>query len=326
VPRQQGEDEVAWRLRSLNCPATPSLSLALAALTTETTALRLPSGAETDAFELAGQPAGAEDLRRLIAYLDLWRGAGLLQGCFSIASRNNFPTAAGLASSASGYAALATALSGFTAEQLTPAELSRWARRGSGSAARSVPGGLAALETRADPAAHLAIPAAETPLAMAVCIVTAPPKDTSSRAGMGASAATSPFYAAWLGRAQDDYDALIETLWQTQAAELREEEVLQAAGSVAEADCLAMHAVMQTTDPPLLYWSPATLAVIHAVRGWRSRGWPQAYFTIDAGPHVALLCLAEDLPAVVAQAEAVPGVERVIPSLPGGPAAIIDAA
>jgi len=324
LPRAEGEAWVEWRLRKINTPATPSISLSLAELVTETTVARLPDDAEQDEVLLDGVVADKGTHSRLSVYLNLWRAAGIIEGRYSIDSRNNFPTASGLASSASGYAALAKALAGFAAEPLSTMELSRWARRGSGSAARSIYGGISALPSGPDAAAYLAVPAAESPFAMVVCIIEAPPKDVSSRDGMSRSAATSPFYKAWLKQSARDYDMIIESLWRgTRTSEVEPEDLLWRIGSIAERNCLAMHAVMQTSTPPLLYWAPGTLAVMHAVRSWREDGGLQSYFTIDAGPHVELLCLKQHADALAAQAAKIPGVSQVIASQAGGSAEII---
>jgi diphosphomevalonate decarboxylase len=326
LPRLAGEPWLAWRLRKINCPATSSISLTLDALTSETTVTLLGPDAQQDSAVLDGREADGRTQSLLSGYISLWRAAGLLSGYVHVESHNNFPTAAGLASSASGYAALAAALSGFAPEPLSQQELSRWARRGSGSAARSIHGGVVALPVGSDAAASLAVSAAQTPLAMAVCIVEAPPKDVSSRDGMSRSAATSPYYEAWLGQALADYDSMIETLWtaaQSPDSTTDPDKLLWELGAVTERNCMAMHAVMQTTVPSLLYWAPGTLAVMHAVRHWRDDGGPPAYFTIDAGPHVELLCLQTDLDEVVRLAGQLPGVQRVVPCLPGGPAEIV---
>jgi diphosphomevalonate decarboxylase len=324
LPRLTGEPWLAWRLRKINCPATSSISLTLDALTSETTVTLLPEDAQQDSAVLDGREADGRTQSLLSGYLSLWRAAGLLSGYVHIESANNFPTAAGLATSASGYAALATALAGFAPEPLSVQELSRWARRGSGSAARSIPGGMSALPVGSDAGASLAVAADKLPLAMAVCIVEAPPKDVSSRDGMSRSAATSPYYSAWLGQALADYDSMIETLWgMAQEPDADPDKLLWELGAVTERNCMAMHAVMQTTVPSLLYWAPGTLAVMHAVRHWRDDGGPPAYFTIDAGPHVELLCLQTDLDEVARLAGQIPGVQRVVASRPGGPAEII---
>lgn len=324
LPRLNGEAWLDWRLRKINCPATSSISLCLAALSSETTVTLLPDSAQQDTAMLDGREADGRSQSLLSGYLSLWRAAGLLKGYVHVDSHNNFPTAAGLASSASGYAALAAALSGLAAEPMSSQELSRWARRGSGSAARSIPGGLSALPVGSDAAAQLAAPAEGLPLAMSVCIVDAPPKDVSSRDGMSRSAATSPYYQAWLAQALADYDSMVETLWRSTHEESGDaDKLLWELGTVTERNCLAMHAVMQTTVPSLLYWAPGTLAVMHAVRHWRDDGGPPAYFTIDAGPHVELLCLQNDLAEVARLAGELPGVQRVITSLPGGPAQIL---
>jgi diphosphomevalonate decarboxylase len=141
---------------------------------------------------------------------------------------------------------------------------------------------------------------------------------------MSRSAATSAFYKAWLKQSARDYDQIIEALWRgTRTSEIEPEDLLWRIGSVAERNCLAMHAVMQTSVPPLLYWAPGTLAVMHAVRSWREDGGPQSYFTIDAGPHVELLCLHADATELARRAAQLPGVSQVIASAPGGGAEII---
>jgi diphosphomevalonate decarboxylase len=289
-----------------NAPATPSVSLALAALATETTIDR----SSRDRFRLDGRLADAATRARLGAYLDLWRERGLLTGRFAIESRNDFPTAAGLASSASGYAALAVGLAALAERRVSPSETTRLARRGSGSAARSVPGGLAYLPTGKDPSARVLVAAEEVPWSMVVAVVEAGPKEIPSRRGMRESAATSPLYRAWLSGARRDTRAMLAAV---------EEMDVQRVGEIAEENMMAMHACMIATRPALLYWAPGTLRLLEAVRVWRKAGLA-SWATIDAGPHVAFLCRTEDARRVERRARRVEGVIQVIRSGPGGPA------
>lgn len=305
-----------------NSPATPSIALTLEALRTETMVEAIASGDDT--VELNGATAAPELRERVAAYLDEWRKPGLLTGAVRVSSVNHFPTAAGLASSASGYAALSVALDGISEAHLTMRQLSRLARLGSGSAARSIAGGLAALPLGNDPAAHCLLTASQVPWAMVLCLVDAAPKAVSSRAGMEHCRTTSPYYPAWLRQARHDYSRMLDAIrHMKQDVQAGSREMLSEVGELMEASCLAMHACMLAARPPLAYWSPATLEVIAAVRRWRADS-VAAYFTIDAGPHVALLCLREDAALVSQLASQVAGVQQVIVSMPGGPARVIE--
>lgn len=300
-----------------NAPATPSIGLALDALFTETIVSRRARG---DQVQLNNKPVLGQRRARILDYLQLWRDRGLLQGNFRIESRNSFPTAAGLASSASGFAALATALYRMTGQQTCMRGLTRLARQGSGSAARSIYGGLTALAATADPAAQWLAPADDVPWGMVIAVVKAPAKEIGSRAGMEQSRLTSPYYEQWLKTCRSDYRKMRGALktWD-----------LTTTGELMEANMLAMHACMLTTRPPLVYWSAATLSIFDAVKQWRRKGL-QAYATTDAGAHVALLCRREDLAAVAKQVRTLTrqgvGVADVIKANPGESATVISIA
>ena len=91
---------------------------------------------------------------------------------------------------------------------------------------------------------------------------------------------------------------------------------------IIEHDSNLMHAVMMTSEPVLFYWDPATLQVMKAVQGWRRSGLP-AFFTIDAGPNVHVICEAHAAAQVNARLLAIPGVTRVLQAHAGGPARLI---
>jgi diphosphomevalonate decarboxylase len=269
---------------ALNIPAVGSISLTLDALSTDTR-VTFRSGLEQDELWLAGTRANASRASHL---LDIVRHSSNLDRRAVVESTNNFPTAAGLASSASGFAALAVAASTAAGLSLDDRELSILARRGSGSAARSLFGGIVESHAghREDGLDSFAEPllAPETwPLTVVVAITELGQKVVDSTAGMGASALTSPFYPAWVDTSTDDLAAMRLAITSRDFEQL---------GELAEYSCLKLHALMMSTRPALLYWNAGTTAAIHAVRELRTNGIP-VYFTIDAGPQVKALCLPE---------------------------------
>ena len=287
---------------ALNIPATGSISITLDALATDTTVSFSPALSE-DEFWLDGRVATSQ---RVGTVLDLVRARAGIAHRASVRSSNNFPTSAGLASSASGFAALAVAASAAAGLSLNSRELSILARRGSGSAARSIFGGFAQMRsgTSADGSDSFAgqlMVARDWPLSVVVAITQREAKQTGSTAGMLSSALTSPFYPAWLTSADEDLTAMRD------AIAIRD---LQRLGELAEHSCLKLHALMLSTRPALLYWNAATVASMHAVRDLRASGIP-VYFTIDAGPQLKAICGPEDAEAVAAALASVAGVEEV---------------
>jgi diphosphomevalonate decarboxylase len=295
-----------------NLPATPSISLALDVLRTDTKVSRIDGN--SDQFQIDKKPADESTRKRLALYLNLWRDRKLIDGYFSVESQNHFPTASGLASSASGFAALTMALSDFARQKLSKMDLSRLARRGSGSAARSIPGGLARLPVGSDPAATQIIPASKIPWGMVVAIVESAQKEISSREGMRLSNQNSPYYKAWLTQAKQDYSNMLDAIKRMDFGRI---------GSLCEANTLAMHACMIATRPSLLYWTKTTVEIIRIVDEWREDGL-DIYFTIDAGPHVLLLCKPDDLESITAEVKRINGVAQAIAGRPAGGAKIIE--
>jgi diphosphomevalonate decarboxylase len=293
-----------------NLPATPSISLALAGLKTETMVEALDHG--PDSFRLDGYKPDRNTSKRLKEYLDYWRKQNLIKGHFAVISKNYFPTASGLASSSSGYAALAKALSEFSSKKISDANLSRLARIGSGSAARSITGGLSAFPAGKDPAAKLILTPDEIPWGMVVVIVKSAEKEIGSRQGMELSRKASPYYKSWLLQAAKDYKSMLVAMRKKDLPKI---------GEICEANTLAMHACMMATRPALIYWNHTTLEIINAVKRWRENGL-KAYFTIDAGPHVVILSKREDLNSISSRARRIEGVIAAKISLPAGGAEI----
>jgi len=300
---------------ALNLPASGSLSLTLDGLSVEATVAF--GGGEADRLEIDGAPAGGEEAARLARFMDLVRSEAGRRERAWVSTRSGVPRAIGLASSAAAFAALALAASRAAGLVLDPAALSALARRGSGSAARSVFGGFVEWRRgeRPDGRDSVAVPLAgpeHWDLRVVVAVTSNATKAVSSRDGM-ARAATSPLYPAWLAGADAD-------LAEARAA-IRTRD-LEALGQVAEHSALKMHAIGLAARPPLLYWRGATVDCLHRVWSLRAEG-RRAFATIDAGPQVKVLCEPPDADAVADALRAVAGVERVLACRPGGGAEVV---
>jgi diphosphomevalonate decarboxylase len=276
------------RDEELVLPRTDSLSMTLDIFPT-TTRVHLDGTAVHDRVTLNGAPATGEALRRVVAFLDLVRDRAGRSVRAVVDTENTVPTGAGLASSASGFAALALAAATAYGLDLDPASLSRLARRGSGSASRSVFGGFAVWHAGDGPDADLAsyaepVPAGDLDPTLVVAVVDAGPKSVSSRAAMRRTVDTSPLYGPWAASSKDDLAAMRTAL-------LRAD--LDAVGAIAERNALGMHATMLAARPAVRYLAPASLTVLDAVAQLREEG-VSAYATMDAGPNVKVLCRRAD--------------------------------
>lgn len=318
----------------LNIPLNNSISMTLAdAHTTTTVAWDDSACLPTDTVVIDGVQLKRAPAQRIVDHLDRLRALAGVPYKARVVSNNNFPMASGIASSASGFAALTVAGAAALGLQLDATRLSALARQGSGSASRSLFGGFVEwergwgegeseeerrenessvlLDTRS--VARQIHDEEHWALRDIIAIVSAAAKRVSSSRGHRL-AATSPFNAART-RCVGDW---LQTVRRAIAA--RDISLL---GPVLEADALAMHAVMMTSSPSLLYWQPGTLEVLHAVRAWREAGVP-VYFTIDAGPNVHLICEADAAAEVERRVSALPAVRRVLTSGPGAGPQLLD--
>jgi len=302
----------------LNVPAAGSLSLSLDALVT-TTQVTFDAGMPGDELVLGGAVAQPGELARASQLLDLVRARAGIRARARVISRNEFPTASGLASSASGFAALAVAAAAAAGLTLAPRELSILARRGSGSAARSVLGGFVRMHAgHADDGSDSFAEPLASPLIDRVRMVIAivgggAPKSHGSRDAMTHTAETSPLYRAWLELVPRDLAAAEAALATGD---------LEALGAITEGNALAMHAVTMAARPAVIYWQPTTLAALAEVRALRAAG-RAAWATMDAGPHVKVLTTASEAADVAAALREIAGVTAVSIAAPGGPANLV---
>ena len=299
-----------WGVRDpeFNIPLNDSVSMTLDAART-TTEVEFSPRLDADELTINGQPASPAARARVSRHLDLLRERAGVPWRARVDSWNTFPMGAGLASSAAAFAALTAAAAAALGLRLSERELSRLARRGSGSAARSIYGGYVWWHAGHDDASSFAEPLAPPEhwnLRDIVAVVAEEEKAVSSAEGHRL-AHTSPFLEARL--------AQVERLLARVRRAIQQRD-LTLLGPCLEADALAMHFVMMSSTPPLFYWAPETVALIKAVHAWRDGGLP-VYFTIDAGPNVHLICEVADAERVIARVRALSYVRDIIVAGPG---------
>lgn len=302
-----------------NLPAVGSISVTLSDLVADA---RVSVGdADRPRFVGHGRAVEGRAAQRMAEYLD-WLGRELgTRERLAVEVDTTFPVGAGLASSAAIHCAVAAAAASVVEADVDRGRLSALARVGSGSAARSVYGGWVEWHhgERADGSDSIATPILDEdawPVSMVVAIVDEGPKEVPSRDAMRHVAETSPLYAGWIASQPPDLAAM------RAAIAARD---LDAVGAIAEENCLRMHAITFAARPPIVYWSPVTLAAMEAVRGLRRAGCA-AYFTIDAGPQVKVLCRPDDAERVEETMRGVPGVVRTLSSSLGPGVRVLEGA
>jgi diphosphomevalonate decarboxylase len=299
----------------LHLPASGSISMNLDGLYSRTQVI-FDSSLNADQLTLDGHTMSGTPLERVSKLLERVRQMAGLRQYAAVASTNNFPMGAGIASSASAFAALSLAAATAAGLALNESELSRLARTGSGSACRSVPAGFVEWRAGDDDAnsyGYSIAPPDYWDLVDCIAIVSQVHKPTGSSEGH-TLADSSPLQAARLEGAARRLELCRKAILDRDFTALTE---------VVELDCNLMHAVMMTSAPPLLYWQPATLAVIQAVVSWRQDGLPVCY-TIDAGPNVHVLCRSQYGAQVAARLSQIPGVEQILTAHPGGAARLLE--
>ena len=302
--------------QALRIAATPSLSMNLADLTITAT-VHFDDTCQADTLIMNGEPTTGSAADRVFQHLDLVRTKANITTPAIVETHSNFPAGAGIASSAAAFSALAVAGAKAAGLSLSESELSVLARRGSGSASRSVPTGFCEwLAGGTDETSYSTSIAEPThwDLHDIVAIVDHGHKAVGSTGGHSI-ADTSPLQACRVTSASDRFERCKEALLNRDFATF---------GPIIEEDTTIMHCVMMTSQPPLFYWSPATFTVMQATAQWREDGLP-VYFTIDAGPNVHLICEAAYADQVEQAARVLPGVTDVLRSGVGGPTQLIGA-
>ena len=300
------------RDETLMLPAAGSLSMTLDAYPTTTEVT--PASGSDDEFVFDGELVDPHhpSAQKVTQFLDVVRqladrqlagepGAHKPLPRARVSSHNEAPTAAGLASSAAGFAALAVAAAAAYGLDADTAQLSRLARRGSGSACRSVIDRFAIWHRGEDDASSFAEATPAPEMRMVVCAINAAPKAVSSREGMRLTQRTSPFYDAWAHST--------EALLRQAVAACRAGDFTRL-GELTEVHAFRMHALTQSSEPPLRYLAPASWAAFDRVAELRAAG-IETYATADAGPNVVAIARPADA-AAVAEALSEFGETRVV--------------
>lgn len=273
------------RNEQLNLPVTSSLSISLDKYGTDTTICIADTAEDKIIFNNKPMDKNTQLSLRITNFLNLLRPKNTY---FEVKTNSNVPIAAGLASSASGFAALTKAVDELFVWNLSELKLSQLARFGSGSAARSMWHGFVKWQAgkATDGSDCYAAPFEHIwpELRIGLCLLDTSTKTISSREAMRASVSSCPFYPAWptvVEHALDNIERAIidKDFWTL--------------GAASEQNSLAMHAIMQATIPAVVYSLPETLACMQKI--WQARAQGLAvFFTQDAGPNLKLIFQAKD--------------------------------
>lgn len=297
-------------------PHNGSISMTCDSLNTTTT-IEFSENYEHDTVMINDEEL-VKDERDILGHIERIRKIAGITEKAKVISESNFPVAAGLASSASGFAALTLAATEAAGLELDEKELSILSRQGSGSSCRSIPEGFVEWhrgerDDGSDSFAEtIAFKDHWPEFRMIACIVTEAKKKVSSRAGMAQTVATCPYYDGWLRTVKEDLRIIRDGV---------RTKNFTGVGKQAEHNCLKMHALMMTTIPSIVYWIPATIEIIHNILAWREEGL-EAYFTIDGGPQVKVMCLSENEKEINKRLLELDGVMKTVVCRPGDRAKI----
>ena len=226
-----------------------------------------------------------------------------------IQSSNTFPAAAGFASSASGFAALAGAVNTALKLNLEQSGISALARIGSGSASRSVYGGFVSFPRNAEHAGAIHDRHYWPELRCIIITVSTGQKAVSSRKAMEDCRLTSPYYQKWIEISQELYDGALHALSQKNIQEL---------GNLVRQSYLCMFSTMFSMPRPLMFWEAESLGIIKTLEEIRGSGIP-AFETMDAGPQVKVLTTDEYCAEILRRLQArYPGLKYLISTIGGG--------
>ncbi|MBL8097888.1 MAG: diphosphomevalonate decarboxylase [Anaerolineales bacterium] len=301
------------RDNELRLPVNGSISMNLDGLFTKTTVTF--NSAKQDSLTINNSEIKGKGLERVSYILDIVRKMVNFNEKAEVTSENNFPAGAGIASSAAAFAALALSASKAAGLNLSESELSKLARRGSGSASRSIPSGFVEWQMGNSEEDSFAFSIADVKhwnLVDCIAVVSSAHKKTGSTEGH-AIAGTSPLQDARVADTTRRLDICRNAI-------LKKD--FEAFANIIEHDSDMMHSVMMTSNPPLMYWQSATVEIFHQVREWRASGLPVGY-TVDAGANVHVLCLGGYAKEVEKKLRELNGVKDVLVAGVGGGAKLI---
>jgi len=298
----------------LRLPVNGSLSMNLDGLAT-TTRIKFSPVFTEDSLEINGNPIQGVGLGRVKTVLNAIRADAGKPLFAMVSSENNFPSGAGIASSASAFAALAFAAVNALGMRVSTERISRFARLGSGSASRSVPDGFVewfAGDSDESSFASSIAGADHWNLADCVLVVSDGHKKTGSTEGHKL-AASSPLQTARVADAPRRIEICRRAILERDFGQLT---------AIIQLDSDLMHAVMMTSQPALFYWTPETLRIIESVRNLQMGGLPVAY-TIDAGPNVHLITELKNVEQVIKAVKNLDGIIQILRTRAGKGARLV---
>lgn len=288
----------------LRLPKNSSVAIALDEAFTLTT-VEFSDSYKDDEVQLLGQGFEDDEVEKVKKHLDRVRKLAKIQTKAKVVSKNNFPKSAGMASSASGFAALSLAAASSAGLNLSERELSVLARNGSGSASRSIPGGVSVWYTADDDASSYA-EQINYPKEWDLKVLLVMAEDTSAKkvstTDAMAMASTSPYFSTAVMEAEENIVRLREAMKQDNWS---------AFGKVIEDECYRLHAICMTQSPNVLYWRGVTIEVFQKLYKLRESG-VEAFFTVDAGPHVHVVCKGSDVERVKQSLNELSGIKTII--------------
>lgn len=299
----------------LRLPMNSSVSMNLSNIFTKTTVEFLPN-ITRDEIIFLGEEVIEKEKERVIKHLERIRKRSRIKTKARVVTKNNFPKATGLASSAAGFAALTLAGTVAAGLKLSKKELSILARLGSGSACRSIPNGFVEWKKGASSAtsyAHALFPPEYWNIRDIVVIVGRKKKEVSSTEGHRL-APTSPFFKTRISSTEPKVKTIKRLIRERRFAGF---------GELIEKETINMHTIMMTSSPPIFYWSPKTLEIMKAIWEWRQKGL-KVYFTIDAGPNLHLICQRKDEKRVMARIKKIRGIKKIVSNQPDKGAHLVD--
>ena len=289
-----------------NLPAVDSISITLDNLWTE---MNVMFSSDLSNDELFINEKKQNNISRVKNCIDSI--CGEQRDCASIISRCNFPISAGLASSSSSFSALVVAINSLMKKKWNTQLLANQAGSVSGSAARSLLGGIVKLNNQSQKIriTQLLSPN-DWPLRVVIAITDKKEKAISSSKAMKLSADTSPFYSSWVEDQNDDIK---------EANSFISKKDFEGLASISEHNCMKMHSIMWTTRPSIVYWNSTTIDCMHAIRDLQRNG-ESVFFTIDAGPQIKAICLPENEEKIAKKLNEIKGVQSIMTSgLGSGP-------
>ncbi|HUT82908.1 MAG TPA: diphosphomevalonate decarboxylase [Candidatus Bathyarchaeia archaeon] len=297
-------------------PMNNSISLTIDSLSTITT-VEFSHDYLKDIFILNNEKQNGKALERVVKHLNMLRSIARINLKAKVVSKNNFPTAAGLASSASGFAALTVAACKALGLEKNPRELSILSRQGSGSSARSILGGYVEWLISDENNESSVIQLADKnwfDIRDIIVIFEKHERKISTREAMKLSMETSPFFKTRLETIEENLAKVRQAI---------KEKNFSVLGKTAERDCLSMHSVAITSDPSMIFWTGDTIAIMNLVKSLRDGGL-EAYFTIDTGSNMHILTLPAYAEEIATLLRKIPYIKDIIVAKPGDGTIIID--